>query len=271
VRVAVVGHVEWIEFLRVARVPHAGEIAKAREAWEEPGGGGAVAAAELARLAGSCLFLTALGDDERGWRSVEDLERLGIRVEAAFRPEPQRRGVVFLDDAGERTITVIEEKMHPAPVEPLPWDELARCDAVYLCAGTPEAVRAARAATVLVATARELPTLRTAAVVLDALVTSATDDGERYTAGDLDPPPRLVARTEGTSGGSYETAEGGRGRWAAAPLEAPLVDAYGAGDSFAAALAYGLAAGLRAGEALTVAARSGARALTRRGAHGLAS
>ena len=39
-RVAVVGHVEWVEFARVERVPVAGEIVHALDAWEEPGGGG---------------------------------------------------------------------------------------------------------------------------------------------------------------------------------------------------------------------------------------
>ena len=49
-----VGHVEWVEFARVDRVPLAGEIVHATDTWEEVGGGGAVAAVQLARLAGSC-------------------------------------------------------------------------------------------------------------------------------------------------------------------------------------------------------------------------
>jgi len=48
----------------------------------------------------------------------------------------------------------------------------------------------------------------------------------------------------------------------------PLQDAYGAGDSFAAGLTYGLAEGLSMDEAVGLAARSGAAALSRRGAHG---
>ncbi len=63
-RVAVVGHVEWIEFARVERVPRPGEIVHASATWEEPGGGGAVAAVQLAKLAGEATFFTALGDDE---------------------------------------------------------------------------------------------------------------------------------------------------------------------------------------------------------------
>jgi len=60
-RVAVVGHVEWIEFARVDHVPARGEIEHAIESWEDAAGGGAVAAVQLAKLAGECLFLTALG------------------------------------------------------------------------------------------------------------------------------------------------------------------------------------------------------------------
>src|ERR671937_2730239 len=101
-RVAVVGHVEWVEFARVDHVPVRGEIVHALETWEEPAGGGAVAAVQLARLAGACLFLTALGDDELGHRAKRRLEALGVRVEAAWRPEPQRRAIVHVDGASER-------------------------------------------------------------------------------------------------------------------------------------------------------------------------
>jgi hypothetical protein len=54
-RVAVVGHVEWVRFARVSHIPHAGEIVHARDPFEEPAGGGAVAAVQLARLAGASL------------------------------------------------------------------------------------------------------------------------------------------------------------------------------------------------------------------------
>jgi ribokinase len=51
-------------------------------------------------------------------------------------------------------------------------------------------------------------------------------------------------------------------------LPGPLVDAYGAGDSFAAGLTFALGRGDRPDEALAFAARCGAVAMTRRGAHG---
>ena len=78
-RVAVVGHVEWAEFARVERVPEPGEIVQVLDDWEEPAGGGAVAAVQLARLAGECLFLTALGDDDLGHRAERELQALGVR------------------------------------------------------------------------------------------------------------------------------------------------------------------------------------------------
>ena len=117
-RVAVVGHVEWIEFARVERLPEQGEIVHALEAWDEVGGGGAVAAVQLARLTGECLFLTALGNDELGHRAARELIELGVRVEAAWRPEPQRRAFVHVDAVAERTITVIGARLGPSADDP---------------------------------------------------------------------------------------------------------------------------------------------------------
>ena len=98
-----------------------------------------------------------------------------------------------------------------------------------------------------------------------AMVSSAEDEGERYAPGDLMPPPRFVARTAGGAGGSLETADGARSAWAAPPLPGPSADTYGAGDSFAAGLTYGLAEGRSAAEAVALGARCGAACLTGRG------
>jgi len=261
-RVAVVGHVEWIELAHVEHVPRPGEIVHASGSSQLPAGGGAVAAVQLAKLAGECLFLTALGDDEVGRRSKRELERLGLRVEVAWRAEPQRRGFVHLDAAGERTITVLGERLGPHGDDPVPWGELAEADAVYLTAGDPAAVRAARAARTLVVSARARNAVAPARVRLDALVASARDPGERYAAGDLDPPPDLVVRTSGAEGGRFETAAGEVSSWVTGPLPGPFVDAYGAGDSFAGGLTYGLGLGLAPGDALALAARCGAAAVT---------
>lgn len=262
-KVAVVGHVEWIEFVRVESVPRPGEIVGAQETWEEPAGGGGVAAVELARLAGESTLYCLLGGDELGAQARVRLEAAGIRVHSPPTDDAQRRGFCYLDEVGERTITVIGEKPRPKGGDgTLPWEELSRTDGVFFTAGDAEAVRQARRARILVATARELPTLHAAGVELDALVASGDDEAERYQAGDLDPPPKLVVSTAGSLGGWAQPG----GPYKPAPPPGPYEDAYGAGDCFAAGLTYALAKGLDVPEALVFASERGALALTRRGA-----
>ena len=263
-RVAVVGHVEWIEFARVPHLPAPGHIVHATETWEEAGGGGAVAAVQLAKLGGGADFFTALGDDERARRSAERLAAHGVRVHAAPRPGPQRRGFTHIDGDGERTITVIGERIVPHGEDPLPWELLAEIDGVYFTGGDPGALRAARQAGALVATPRADATLLEAGVQLDALVRSGADAGERLDPARLDPHPRYVVTTTGGRGGTWEAADGGSGTWEAVPLPGPRRDSYGAGDSFAAALAYGLGDGRGIEGACELAARAGAHKLTGR-------
>lgn len=266
-RAAVVGHVEWVRFAHVERVPRPGEIVTANDTWEEPAGGGADAAGELVRLGAEVDFFVAVGNDVLGRHAREALETLGCRVHAATREAPQRRAFTYLDGEGERTITLMGSKLHPHGSDPLPWEQLAEIDAVYFSAGDAAALREARRARVVVATARELPTLIEAQVELDALVRSGRDPSEDYEPGLLDPEPRLIVTTMGRVGGSY-VAEGLEKNFAAAELPGPLVDAYGAGDSFAAGLTFALGRGDRPDEALDFAAKCGAVAMTRRGAHG---
>jgi ribokinase len=253
VRCAVIGHVEWVEFARVPHVPAPGEIVHATDVWSEPAGGGAVVASQLAKLAGSCDFFTALGDDELGHTAKDELERLGIEVKVEWVRTPgTRRAWVHVDSTGERAITVLGDKLLPNPRA-----ELDAFDLVFFVSGTVEALRAARDARFLGATLRELPTLKSGGVPLDLLVGSVTDPGEQHDGS-------LVARwtvlTEGEAGG---TANGAR--YAAAPLPAAAVDSYGAGDSFGAALAFALARGDDLPTALGLGTRAGAAVLTGRG------
>jgi ribokinase len=265
VRVAVVGHVEWIEFAEVDHVPEAGEIIHAQDAWEEVGGGGAVAAVQLSKLAEEAVFFTALGDDHLGHRAEAALRAMGIRVEAVFRPTAQRRALTFTDASGERTITVIGDRLGPNAEDPLPWDLLNGTDAVYYTAGDDGALRLARRARAVVATSRVLEQLARVGIQLDALVGSRKDRAERYRPGDLEPVPGLAVWTEGKAGGSYLTADGTAGRFNPAPVPGPIVDTYGAGDSFAAGLTSALGEGRSPGDALAFAARCGAACLTGRG------
>jgi ribokinase len=265
--VAVVGHVEWVQFARVDHVPRAGEVVHAREEFAEPAGGGAVAAVQLARLAGAAATLfTVLGDDEEGRRSVERLGELGVEVRAAVLAAPTRRAVTLVDRAGERTITTFGSRLDPHGEEDAGrWSELAGMDAVYFTAGDLAALRRARAASkVLVASPRARGALGHG-VPLDALVLSGEDEIERRGAGVAEAEAELVVWTEGARGGSYRTRSGLSGRWAASEPPGEPVDSYGCGDSFAGALTYGLGAGLDLEEALHLAARCGAACLTGHG------
>ena len=261
-KLAVVGHVEWVEFLRVEHVPEPGDIVHALETWEEAAGGGAVAAVQLANLNGSVQLFTSLGNDELGRRAREELIQRGVTVHAAASAEAQRRAFTYVDGDGERTITVLGRKLVPSGNDAtLPWEQLARCDAVYFVSGDVAALRAARGARVLVATSRELATLRRAAVELDVLVGSGEDAGERFEPGELEPSPKVVVTTSGALGGWLRPG----GPFRAATLPGPIEDAYGCGDCFAAGLTYGLAAGRSLEDAVALGSRCGAAVLTGRG------
>ena len=263
-RLAVVGHVEWVEFVRVEHVPAPGDIVHALELWDEAAGGGAVAAVQLANLNGSVELFTALGDDELGRRAREELEGRGVTVHASAPAEPQRRAFTYVDGDGERTITVLGEKLLPnGPLASLPWEELVQCDAVYFVSGDIAALRAARRSKVLVATSRELAMLRRAAEEIDVLVGSGEDASERFEPGDLEPPPKVVVTTAGPLGGWLRPG----GPFRAAPLPGPVEDAYGCGDCFAAGLTFGLAQGRSLEDAVALGARCGAAVLTGRGAY----
>jgi ribokinase len=271
-RVAVVGHVEWVEFVRVERVPRAGQIVHGGARWEEPAGGGAVAAVQLCRLAGRADLFTALGDDELGHRSLDRLRELGLTVHVAWREEPTRRALTLLDGDGERTIVTLGDRLAPNGADALPWEELAEADAAYFTAGDAAALRAARAARVLVASPRGRDALQHG-VSLDALVLSARDEDERREAERLAGAgpasgPGLVVLTEGASGGQYRGREGTQGHWSAAKVPGPTADSYGCGDSFAAGVTFGLARGEDVPAALTLAARCGAECLTGHGPYG---
>jgi ribokinase len=251
VKIAVVGHIEWVEFVEVDRVPAPGQIAHGTDSWSEPAGGGAVAAAQVLKLNGACDFYTALGDDDLGRRSVERLTELGLDLHVPWFGQT-RRALVHVDRDRERTITTVGAKLLPAG--PLPLDGY---DGVFFVAGDVAALHSARTARYLAATPREVPTLSQGPVRLDLLVGSGTDPGEQYD-GSLD--VGVFVATEGARGG---VANGHR--FEAATRPGPLQDAYGAGDSFGAALFFALARGDSLNAALELASRAGAAVVTGKG------
>lgn len=186
----------------------------------------------------------------------------------AWRDVPTRRAVTHVDARGERTITVLGERLAPLGADGLDWGALAEVDAVYFTAGDVDALWNARRARVLTATSRTLSSLREAETLqVDALVGSLVDPSEAFKREDLDPPPRLAVWTDGARGGRAVDEEGNVVGYTAESLPGPVVDRYGAGDSFVAGLTFGLGFGLDPRDALRLAARCGATAVTGRGAY----
>ena len=266
-RVAVIGHVEWVTFAD-GLVPAPGEISLLERPFHAAAGAGAVVAVELAREGVDVVFFTALGDDHAGRESLRFLTEHGVEVRAAERAAPQTCALTILSPDHERTIMVIGENLHPQATDELGWGDLAAVDGVYFTGGDPATLVAARAAPCLVVTARRLAVLAASGVRADVLIGSAVDPGERVDAIPLAAAPAVIVQTRGAEGGTWEAADGARGTWPAVALPGPPRDAYGAGDCFHAALTGALAAGQGMAEAVVAGARAGAAAVARRGAYG---
>jgi ribokinase len=259
-RIAVIGHAEHITIGRVPAVPRTGEIAHLQEPRSFAGGGGGVAFAQLVKSSADIDFFTALGSDDAAAEVERQLAATRGRIHAARRTDRHTRDVVLVTPDGERTIVVAGEPLHPRRADPLPWEALAACDAAYFTAQDPQALVAARAARILLVTARRRAALVASGVRADVVVGSANDAREATSLLDYPVPPGALVMTEGAAGGRVETASG-TVRFAA-PASAPSGGgAYGSGDSFAAALVYYLAAGADVVEACRRAAPHGAAVL----------
>jgi len=158
----------------------------------------------------------------------------------------------------------LSDRLTPAAADPLGWDDLDATDAVYVTAGDPGALAHARSAACMVVTGRILRELLATDVVPDVLVGSARDPSESVRTDLLPWRPRMIVRTEGVRGGTFETADGIAHRWEPAPVT-PGGDSYGAGDSFAAGLTFALGQGRSPADAVAFAARCGAACASARG------
>ncbi len=259
-RIGVVGHAQHVTLTRVAALPAPGDILHVEAPIAIPGGGGAITLLQLARGPAEVHFFTAIADDAAGDEVRAGLRPSGAVVHAARRAAPHSRDLVFITPDGERTIIVMQPPLQPRFGDGLPWDLLGTCDAVYFTGQDPEILRAARAARVLVVTARRAGVLAAAGVAADVVVGSANDPREASRLADYALPPRALVMTAGGAPGRIETADG-VASFPAAPPPATITGSYGAGDSFVGALTWFLAAGLALVEACTRAARYGAAVL----------
>jgi ribokinase len=261
VRALVVGSTNVDLVLDVAALPGPGETALSHAQRREPGGKGANQAAALARLGATVTLVSAVGDDEHGRWSLEQLTGVDVTqvetVDAAT-----GLAVVLVDRAGENTI-VVSPGANRLVQPPSAYD----ADVVLLSLEVPLDVVTLTAAaarthgcTVVLnaAPAHPLPPELLAAV--DVLVVNETE------AEGIDTDAvATVVTTLGAAGcvvvqGPLETQVPG--------IAVDVVDTTGAGDCFAAALAYALATGRAPRDAARFAVAAAALSVTQPGARG---
>ena len=266
-RIAVIGHVEWVLQARSREPVASGEIVQLHDAFEEPGGGGGVAARALpvARRRDDVLH----GARRRPTRRTESeriLRSEGCEVRAGRSAHPQNRVTTISDPAGERTIFIHGPNDSPRSRIRCGWDELAAFDGVFYTGDDPRTVVAARAAPVLVVTARRLASVIASGVQVDVLAGSANDRGEHYEARRpaRAPAPRASGPTARAAAAISPTtaarAAGRRSRRRArsSTPTAPATSSWPRSRSSS-------ARGAGRDDALAAAARAAAAQLTRRG------
>ncbi len=265
-KLAVVGHVEWVTFLKVDALPEAGKISHAEKYLEGPAGGGAVIAAQIAKLIKQrVLFITSLGEDYEGYESEKKLNEMGLDLRISWRNSPTRKGISFIDNNKDRAITVIGDRLEPKGDEDLDWLKLNGFDGVFITAGDKAALNHCRRAKFMGVTPRVgLNVLNGFTEKIDLLVGSALDPQEQVKKDLINNSTKLIIATEGEKGG--ETWP--NGRYEAINMTSPIIDSYGCGDNFAAGVTVGLAAGWSVEESISLGAYCGSICASQLGPYG---
>ncbi len=235
---AVIGHIEWINFLKVDLLPEPGIITHAKTSLELPAGGGALIAKTLYELSNNEIhFFTSLGKDYYGEKSFDFFKKIGINLHVAWRSEPTRKGFSLIDKKGERSITIIGKRLAPSFNDDLDWEILRDMDGIFITAGDNNLFKKAREANILCTTPRVgIDLINQSKVNLDAIIGSNLDPDESFLLSDLNEKHRYVIKTEGEKGGICIPG----GRFNAINNNSQKIDSYGCGDSFAAGILYGL-------------------------------
>ena len=235
---AVIGHIEWINFLKVDLLPEPGIITHAKTSLELPAGGGALIAKTLYELSNNEIhFFTSLGKDYYGEKSFDFFKKIGINLHVAWRSEPTRKGFSLIDKKGERSITIIGKRLAPSFNDDLDWEILRDMDGIFITAGDNNLFKKAREANILCTTPRVgIDLINQSKVNLDAIIGSNLDPDESFLLSDLNEKHRYVIKTEGEKGGICIPGGG----FNAINNKSQKIDSYGCGDSFAAGILYGL-------------------------------
>ena len=263
-KLAVIGHVEWVTFLRVDQLPLAGRISHAKDFFEEAAGGAAVAAVQMARLIGGPVDLfTSLGNDNYGEKCFENLTKLGLNLKVAWREKPTRKAISLISKDGERAITVIGERLQPIGSDDLSWEDMKDYDGVFITATDKEGIKFARKAKFLSATPRMGEhILKNSRVKLNALIGSGLDPGEKINYQKLEPQPDIYISTKGKSGGTIFPQNH---NYTPITPSSKEIDSYGCGDCFAGAVTTALSAKLDLMKAIRIGAYCGAECSTHYG------
>ncbi len=263
-KLAVIGHIEWVTFLKVDQLPVAGQISHAKNYFEEAAGGAAVTAVQMARLINAPVdLITSLGKDSYGERCYERLTKLGLNLKVAWREKPTRKGISLISENGERAITVIGERLQPHASDDLPWNELKNYDGIFITATDEGGIRFAREAKFLAATPRTgTNTLKLSKVKINALIGSGLDPDEKINYEELKPKPDIYISTEGKEGGMVYPK---KYKYKSIKPSSKEIDSYGCGDCFAGAVTTALSAKLNLDQAINIGAYCGAKCSTHYG------
>jgi ribokinase len=263
VRACVVGSTNVDLVLQVPALPAPGETLLGASVRREPGGKGGNQAVALARLGARVQLVSAVGRDADGDWSVEQLADESVDVTHVARvAEPTGLAVVMVDPAGENCIVVspgANALVHaPAAIDAdvlllsleVPLETVMAAAARAQASGVPVVLNAAPA--------QPLP-----AHLLEAVDVLVVNETEWASLGR--PATGRVVVTLGAAG-CRVLDDGRSAEVPGVPVE--VVDTTGAGDCFAATLAYGIATGLDLDAAVALAVRASALSVTRRGARG---
>ena len=74
---------------------------------------------------------------------------MGIKLHVAWRDKPTRKGFSVIDSNGERSITIIGDRLSPNHNDDLDWATLNDMDGVFITAGDKELFKRSRVAKTL--------------------------------------------------------------------------------------------------------------------------
>ncbi len=270
--------------VRVSRLPRPDEKESATLVGEFPGGMGANVASAFVTLGGSAALFSSVGSDDRGRRSLADLEAIGVDVRHVVTTAGATFWTIALLDAqGEKSLVEFSTKAASPQWEQIDWALLDGAQVAYTVgAEGRHACRLFRecrqrgittALDIESADLADEPTVRALLQETDVLfapagyaqaiaATSALPTAARAL---LAAGPSVVAITRGGRGCLVASADD---LFEVPGYAVPVVDTTGAGDCFAGAFLFGHVRGWPARDCAQVANLMAAQSVTAYGCRG---